>query len=413
MKVLMHDYGGYAFTLQLAKAWANYGHEVCYLYGETTQMVKRLNPAEGNGRLAIHGVKLQRSFHKYSFVKRRAAELEHGQKVAETILRNRPEVVVSANTPLDAQRKLLAATRKVGARFVFWFQDAVGLATRCLLQGKIPILGEWIGLYYEALERQLAQRSDHMVLISEDFLPLMNTWGVARSRIVTIPNWAPLEEISPMPKDNPWSRRHNPADKFVFLYAGILGLKHDPRRLMELAYTVNGQAFVVVVSEGSETDWLVKQASQSNLNNLLVLPFQPKEYLSQMFGAADVLVSILSKDAGGFSVPSKVLSYFCAQRPLLLSLPTENQAARLVCALKSGLVASPDDRNTWELAAQRLIQDKALRGQMGANGRAYAEANFDIQKIAGQFLNVLRPDLSGTSSKQIQWDHYGNHIQII
>jgi glycosyltransferase involved in cell wall biosynthesis len=354
-------------------------------------MVKRLTPSEKNSRLAIHGIKLQYPFRKYSFAARRAAELEHGRKVAEMILNYQPDVVISANTPLDAQTRLLAASHKVRARFVFWFQDAVGLATRRLLRRKLSFFGEWIGLYYETLERRLAHRSDHMVLISEDFLPLMDTWGVARSRVVTIPNWAPLEEISPMPKNNPWSRQHNLADKFVFLYAGILGLKHDPQRLVELACTVNGQAFVVVVSEGNEASWLVEQASQLNLNNLLVLPFQPKECLSQMFGAADVLVSILSKDAGGFSVPSKILSYLCAQRPLLLSLPPENQAARLVRSSNSGLIASPDDRNTWTSSARHLIQDKAHRDLMGANGRAYAEVNFEFKKIASQFLKVLDP----------------------
>ena len=80
--ILFHDYGGYAFTLQLAKALAAHGHQVRYLYSETTQLVRRLDPAGGNGRLAIHGVSLERPFRKYSFLQRRAAEREHGDKVA-------------------------------------------------------------------------------------------------------------------------------------------------------------------------------------------------------------------------------------------------------------------------------------------------------------------------------------------
>ena len=391
MKILLHDYGGYAFTFQLAGALALDGHEVCYLYSQSTQMVERLDPAGIHAGLEIHGVTLERPFQKYAFLQRRGAELEHGRKAAETVRLKRPEVVVSANAPLDAQAQLLAASRQVGARFIFWFQDALGLATRRLLKGKIPLLGEGIGMYYEALERRLARLSDRIILISEDFLPLMDVWGIARARIATIPNWAPLEAIPPLPKDNPWARQHGLADQFVFLYAGILGLKHDPQRFIELARAVNEQARVVVVSEGGQADWLATQASQLNLRSLHLLPFQPKESLPQMFATADVLVSILSEVAGRFSVPSKVLSYLCAQRPLLLSLPLDNQAARLVQQAKSGLVVPPQDRETWIAAARRLIQDKALRVQMGANGRAYAEAHFDIQKIAAQFLGVLLP----------------------
>ncbi len=223
MKVSIHDYGGYAFTLQLAQALAAHGHQVSYLYSETTQLVKRLDPAGSNGRLAIHGVSLERPFRKYSFLQRRAAEHEHGDKVVEMILQERPDVVISANAPLDAQAKLLAASRQIGARFVFWLQDAVGLATRRLLRGKLPVLGEGIGLYYQALERRLARGSDHIILISEDFLPLMDAWGVSRCKVATIPNWAPLEEISPMPKDNPWARGHGLARAirlFICRYPG-------------------------------------------------------------------------------------------------------------------------------------------------------------------------------------------------
>jgi colanic acid biosynthesis glycosyl transferase WcaI len=391
LKISIHDYGGYAFTLQLAQALAAHGHQVSYLYSETTQLVRRLDPAGSNGRLAIHGVSLARPFRKYSFWQRRVAEHEHGGKVVEMILEERPEVVISANAPLDAQAGLLAASRKIGARFVFWFQDAVGLATRRLLRGKLPLLGEGVGLYYEALERRLARLSDHIILISEDFLSLMEAWGVSRCKVATIPNWAPLDETPPMPKDNPWAREHGLADRFVFLYAGILGLKHDPGRLVELARALAGQAKVVVVSEGGGAEWLADQVTRLNLNNLLLLPFQPKDDLPHMFGAADVLVSILNNEAGTFSVPSKVLSYLCAQRPLLLSLPVDNQAARLVCQAQAGLVACPEDREAWVAAARCLLQDESLRKEMGANGRAYAETHFDIHKIAGQFLNVLLP----------------------
>lgn len=393
MKVLIHDYGGYAFTFQLARALAACGNQVCYLYSESTQLVRRIDPAlgggEGNGRLVVHGVTLARPFRKYSFWQRRAAECEHGRKVAQSILSERPDVVLSANAPLDAQAMIVSASRKSGARFVFWLQDALGLGARRLLRQKLPVLGEAIGLYYQALERRLARASDRVVLISEDFLPLTDGWGIPRSRVTAIPNWAPVDELPPMPKDNPWARQHGLAEKSVFLYAGILGLKHDPQRLVELAYVLEGQATVVVVSQGGGADWLAAQAARLNLDNLLLLPFQPTECLPSMFGAADVLVSILSEAAGRFSVPSKVLSYLCAQRPLLGSLPPDNLAARLVSQAGAGLLAAPEDQGAWVAAAKRLVQDKALRQQMGKNGRAYAEAHFDIRRVAAQFHTVL------------------------
>ena len=41
-----------------------------------------------------------------------------------------------------------------------------------------------------------------------------------------------------------------------------------------------------------------------------LLPFQPYDSLPDMLGAADVAIALLEPEAGIFSVPSKVLSYF-------------------------------------------------------------------------------------------------------
>ena len=57
--------------------------------------------------------------------------------------------------------------------------------------------------------------------------------------------------------------------------------------------------------------------------SLRCLGFQPFEVLPDVLGSADVLVAILEPDAGVFSVPSKVLSYFCAGRPVLLAVPVK------------------------------------------------------------------------------------------
>ena len=257
-----------------------------------------------------------------------------------------------------------------------------------------------VGWYYESLERRLLRQSDRVVLISPDFQPLMARWGIEPNKIQVIPNWAPLEELPIQPKDNPWAQAQGLDQTFVFLYAGILGLKHNPELFVHLARAFAGQAQVVVVSDGGGADWLKKQAHAQGLDNLKVLPFQPKAALPQVLGTADVLVSILKPEAGIFSVPSKVLSYLCAGRPLLLSMPLENQAARLVRDARAGLVAAPQDITGWLQSAQKLINNECLRANMGANARTYAETHFDIQAIiqvnSSRFwTNSIYP-LSGT-----------------
>jgi glycosyltransferase involved in cell wall biosynthesis len=109
-----------------------------------------------------------------------------------------------------------------------------------------------------------------------------------------------------------------------------------------------------------------------------------------VLGSADVLVAILEADAGVFSVPSKVLSYLCAGRSVLLAVPKENLAARIVLQCGAGPVVEPTDIRGFCAEAQHLIDSPTIREQNGCAARHYAETHFDIRRIADRFEEILR-----------------------
>jgi glycosyltransferase involved in cell wall biosynthesis len=113
---------------------------------------------------------------------------------------------------------------------------------------------------------------------------------------------------------------------------------------------------------------------------------QPIERLREVLATADVAVSVIEPDAGTFSVPSKVQSYLCAGRAVLLAAPAANLAARVVRAQGAGVVVAPEG---FVAAAQRLQADVAARIAMGARGRAYAERTYDVERVADRFEEVL------------------------
>jgi glycosyltransferase involved in cell wall biosynthesis len=111
--------------------------------------------------------------------------------------------------------------------------------------------------------------------------------------------------------------------------------------------------------------------------------------LPDVIGSADVLVAILEPDAGVFSVPSKVLTYLCAARPVLLAVPKENLAAKIVTSSGAGLVVEPTDIAGFCAAAKHLIDSPDLRDQFAKAARQYAENHFDIHRIGDQFEAIL------------------------
>ncbi|MEO0982771.1 MAG: glycosyltransferase family 4 protein [Pseudomonadota bacterium] len=401
LKLFIHDYAGHPFQVELSRELARRGHEVTHAYfgGDAGPkgVMKRL---EGDAEsLSFLPIDIEGDYTKTSFVKRRFQDVAYGRAAADAIKAARPDVVLSGNTPTESQALVMKGAHASGARFVHWCQDFYSIAVTKILSQKLPGVGAAVSAYYRMVERKQFAGADGVVLITEDFAPQAKAWGVTSDRLHVIPNWGAIDEIPLRPKDNDWAKAQGLDGKSVFLYSGTLGLKHNPDLLIGLARALRDDpnARVVVVSAGSGVEALEAAKAQEDLDNLVLLPLQPFEALPDVLATADVLMAVIERDAGLFSVPSKILSYLCAGMPILLAAPEENLAAKTVKAAECGLVVEPESEADWLAAAQRLAEDPALRESMGAKGRAHAEANFDISIVADRFEAVFDAALAETA----------------
>lgn len=391
MRILVHDFGGYAFALQLSQSLGSRGHLVCHAYcASLATTPPGVNTSAETG-VHIRPIDLGRPLNKYALLQRWRQEEVYGRLIARECADFKPDVVLSGNAPLSAQRHLVAACQKHDIPFVFWVQDFLGLAAHRILRKRLPVIGEAVGRYYIGLERRLLGRSEAVVAISEDFADMLQEGGPRAGSVSVIENWACLPELPAGPKRNAWAERQGLADGICFLYAGTLSMKHNPDLLLQLAVRLRAwpDASVVVISQGMGAEWLRRRKAGLGLDQLRILPYQPKEDLPDVYATADVLVAVLEEDAGVFSVPSKVLTYLCARRPLLLAVPEGNLAARTVTSAGAGVVVAPSNYAGFVAMAEALLLDPHRRQTMGEAARAYAERTFDIDGITDRFLTVF------------------------
>jgi colanic acid biosynthesis glycosyl transferase WcaI len=390
VKVVVHDYVGHPFQAQLARALAARGHEVLHLHCASfvTGKGRVERAADDPPGLQFGVVTLEGEFAKYHVPRRLAQEASSGRDLIRRLAGFRPDTVLSSNAPLFVQARLQRWCRRNSVGFVFWQQDVISQAARRVLGRRSRLVGVAAENAVAGLERRLLRASDAVVVISEDFLPLLSAWGVDEARTTVIENWAPLDELPVRARDNQWAHEQGLADRFVFLYSGTLGFKHDPSLLLELARWASTKgALVAVVSEGPGADWLAREGAGEP--GLTLFPYQPYERLPEVLASADLLVALLEPDAGSFSVPSKVLTYLCAARPLLVSVARDNLAARVVERSGGGVLVPPKDPEALIAAAGTLHDDAGLRAELGGRARSYAEATFDLDRIADRFEQVL------------------------
>jgi colanic acid biosynthesis glycosyl transferase WcaI len=395
MRIVVHDYCGHPFQLELSRQLATHGHEVHHLYNAAFPGPKAAfhDVNRFGGRLRATGLNLG-AISPTSLIRRRFNDVAYGHKVADVIANLKPDVVLSGNVPTEAQGIIQRACRKKGIRFVYWVMDIYSIAVRTLLSRKSKFLGTAVGRYYEHLDRQQLRASDAIVAISEDFTPVITGWTDCPEKVVVIENWGVLRDIPITPKENPWAVEHG-LTGFNFIYSGTLGRKHSPHLLGALA-EVLGQsgATVAVVAHGVGMSALRGSAAHPALK---LLPIQPARVFPEVLGSADVLVATIEADAGKFAVPSKVQSYLCAGRPILLAAPPDNLAARLIKQANAGFVVHPNDQAGFLSAAQSLRNDLDLRRRFGENARAFAERAFDVEAITRKFERVLKNDTTKDS----------------
>lgn len=407
MRIFVHDYAGHPFQVQLSRTLAQRGHDVVHAYSSTflTPHGALARREDDPARFEPSPIPLDQPVDKRArsllrLYRRRQAEREYGRRLSERILSFRPDVVLAANTPLDALRVAQPVCRNNDIPVVNWLQDIFSIGIDRLLRRWLPVVGTVAGRRYLSIERHILGNAAAVVVITEDFRSILTDWKIADSAIHTIENWAPLEEMPVRPKENEWALSHGLADRRVILYAGTLGMKHNPGLLATLARELqreDPEARLVVVSEGEGADWLRQRKREENIKTLKLLPFQPFEDLPNVHGTADVLTAILEPDAGVFSVPSKVLSYLCSARPLLLAVPDENLAASIVRREEAGVVIPPDATQSFAVEGVRLLADSERREAMARRGRSYAERTFDIDEITNQFEQILVDVVEGQS----------------
>ncbi len=399
MRLFLHDFTAYAYPTQLARELARRGHDVTFAYCPSNPF----NPGGVTPRpddpatLTLLPIPLDKPLEKFNFVTRWRQENAFGRDLADALERVKPDVVMSSNAPLDVQRRLWSAAERMGIPKVFWLQDVIGLATHRIMRKKLPVVGELIGRYYLWLEATLLRRSERVVMITEDFRPILRTWRVDDDRMLTVENWAPLDDLPLLPRSqSDWAREVDAAGTFNYVYAGTMGIKHNPALILALAERLRDRpdVRVLVLSQGKGADWLRQKKAERDLPHLRLLPYVPIERMPEVLAAADVLVAVLEPDAGVFSVPSKVLAYLCGGKPVVLAVPPENLIARIIEREGAGRVVGPSDVEGFVRQAVAFADDAEARTTAGHHARSYAERTFDVESITDRFEKVFAQAVS-------------------
>ena len=278
------------------------------------------------------------------------------------------DIVVSLTDPPIVALPAMANASMQRARFVFLCQDVFPEVVR-LLEG---FQNRRIEAVLGAISRLTVRRADAIIALGETMKRrLVEGKGATPAKIRIIHNWSDAAAIVPGPKDNPFSRAHGLADKFVVMHSGNVGMSQDVDALLDVAERVRDLPDVVIaiVGEGSRKQHLQQEAARRQLSNVLFLPYQPKAGLIDSFAAADMFIVSLKRGLAGYIVPSKLYGILVAGRPFVAAIEADSEAAQIARDHDCGIVVGPGDRDGIAAAVRQLRADPERRRVLAAHAR--------------------------------------------
>lgn len=302
----------------------------------------------------------------------------------------RPDIVISFDGyPLLGPLTAALIARIFGAKLISVIYDIY--PDIAIEMGKLSNPG-LVALSYK-LEKLIYHYSDRIIVLSDGFQRNLSTKKkVGPEKIEVIPVWLDAQEITPMGRENLWRQEQNILpEKFVVLYAGTIGLISGAVSIVQAAQFLESykDILILLVGDGYGKDEVLVKARSLGLQNIKFLPFQPRQRLKEIQATADVSLVTLAPGRGRTSVPSKVLPYMAAARPVIASVDEDCDTANLIRQARCGLVVPPGDGAALAEAIITYYHDAKLRQQHGCQGRNYFLENFEKQKVLQKYLDLI------------------------
>jgi colanic acid biosynthesis glycosyl transferase WcaI len=300
----------------------------------------------------------------------------------------RLDAILCLSTPVFGSWAAWLLARIKGARFVYAVFDLHPESA-----ANAGLIGR--GLSYRVLraaDTSLCRHSNSIVTLSAGLRAEILARGIGPKQVDVVPFWLDGAKVRPGPRDNPWRREQGIAPQtFVALYAGTIGHVSGAEVLTETARHLASRRDILIlcVGEGPIKDRLEGATAHLGLRNLRFLPFQAASVLNEVLATADVGLVTLLPEAGKTSVPSKVLGYLAAGRPVIASVAPESDTAKMIQQGACGRVTACLDPAALAQAILELADDPATRLDLGRRGRAYFEQVFDRATCVRAYERLL------------------------
>ncbi len=240
------------------------------------------------------------------------------------------------------------------------------------------------------LEKLFIRKSNKIRVVSKSFFNRIVELGAEENKISLIYDWVELDALKPCDKNNSFSNEFQLTNSFNIFYTGNIGHIQGLTTVIESANLLKNYPALkfVFVGDGNAKHDLQSLSDSYGLKNILFLPYQPREIMAQILGAANIGLVCLKKGIGFGALPSKTYSILSSGTPLIACVDEGSDTWDLVTRSGGGVAVPPENPESLTKAILDIYNDKEKYIAMCRDGRNYVINNHSPE-LAAKFFEQL------------------------
>jgi colanic acid biosynthesis glycosyl transferase WcaI len=306
------------------------------------------------------------------------------------VLSNRPDLIILETWPIFAQVPVIFYARLFKIPVISYIKDIYPEAATA---GGVISRDSIVTKILKYTDTVICRKSwQNLVISCTMYDHYIKNRGVDSSKMRILWDWLDLSFIHPVQVDGSWRREVglNESD-FVCMFSGTMGLASGADILADVAGLLREykRIKIVCIGEGVLKERIISEKAKRKLDNLIVLPFQPRERVCEVQSSSDVLLLTASPTMGTSSVPSKFVTYIAVGKPVICGAGPNSDLSQIVNAKKLGISVLPGSAEFMANAIKQMMEmDTEERLEMGQRARAVALEKYSME-TAMKKLNML------------------------
>lgn len=292
-------------------------------------------------------------------------------------LPQKPDVLYANAWPLAAQALIARYASKHDIPLVLQIMDMYPES----LLNKLPVmLGSIIAPALTRFDNWIVRQSSSLVVISENMRRVFSdVRGIPAAKMETVNIWQDESLFLPLPEGKDAFVCYTiPSSRFTFLYLGNIGPVAGVDLLIRAFCRASlPSAQLLIVGDGADKPACQQLVSSMGLANVIFISDPDATHVPKLQSMADVCLLPVKRGAAMSSIPSKLAAYMFSAKPVLATVDSESDTARIIRQTNCGWVGEPENE-AW--LAEKMREVAALPREnlqlLGEYGQHYGLVHF-------------------------------------